>query len=53
MRPYWTGTTEQSMPRAAPGVWPMPYHQSLDVVDWEGANGGQRRRIIRERRLTL
>ena len=35
MRPYWTGTTDQSMPRAAPGVWPMPYHRAIYIVDSE------------------
>ncbi len=29
MRRYWTGTTEQSMPRAAPAVWPMPHHRAM------------------------
>jgi hypothetical protein len=35
MRRYWTGTTEQSMPRAAPRVWPMPCHQDLWTIDRE------------------
>ena len=35
MRPYWTGTTEQSMPRAAPGVFPLPCHQDLQAIDRE------------------
>jgi len=42
MRRYWTGTTEQSAPRAAPSVWPMPYHASLDVVDREDAINAKR-----------
>ena len=46
MRPYWTGTTEQSMPRAAPAVFPMPCHQSLDLAD-----GDERGKWSRKARL--
>jgi hypothetical protein len=49
LRRFWAGWTDQSMPRAAPSVWPMPYHQCVADVDWEGANAGQRRRILAER----
>jgi hypothetical protein len=35
MRRFWTGMTDKAAPRAAPAVWPMPYHQSVYEVDWD------------------
>jgi hypothetical protein len=37
MRRYWTGTTDQSRPRDAPAVWPMPFHQSIAEMDRDEA----------------
>lgn len=39
LRRYWTGWTDQQAPRAAPNVWPMPYHQSIATIDRFEAHG--------------
>ena len=35
MRRYWTGTTEQAMPRAAPAVWPYDHRTMAQIIALE------------------